>query len=148
MLQKSSTSTCVSYYFINFPFRSFFSLFSICKTNLDFFSPSSFSSSSETHKHTHTDKPTQRRTKTHGPFNACGSVLQQRLMLVGGRDPLKQNAEPTISHYLIEPARATPPKHRSHHPPNTVQPSPPNHHHHQNSLKQRKPKIHRKLTQN
>ena len=39
---------------------------------------------------------------------------------------------PTQTHprKRIEPARATPPKCKSHHPPNTIQPSPPNHHHH------------------
>ena len=77
------------------------------------------------HEHTHTDKPTQRSTKTHGPFDACGLVLQWRLKLAKGGDPLKQNAKPTFSHCLTELARAPPPKHRSHHPPHTIQPSPP-----------------------
>ena len=66
--------SCVSYYFINFSFRSLFSLSSpFAKTTQTFSLP----------HHLllpliHTNKPTQRHTKTHGPFNACGSVLQWR----------------------------------------------------------------------
>ena len=51
----------VFYCFINFTILLLlYSLFSLCKTILDFSSPSS-SFSSIAHKHTHTNKPTQTR---------------------------------------------------------------------------------------
>ena len=65
-------------------FAPFFLSLLHLQTNTDFFSPSSSSSSFDTHKHTHSDKPTQGCTKTHGLFDACALVLQQRSMHAGG----------------------------------------------------------------
>ena len=88
----------VSYYFINFSFHSL------------------FSHSSPSAKPTHTSSL---------PHHLLLPLIHTNTPTQTNQHRDTQNPKPTISHCLIEPARVSPPKHRSHHPPHTVQPSPP-----------------------